>query len=301
MTTKDFRFDIKTVADDGTFEGWLSVYDVVDLGNDVVKPGAFTKTIQENSGKVPMLWQHDTKQPIGTLELSDRSEGLWVKGTLLLEIQRAKEAYALIKANVIRGLSIGYKAIADKTKVVAGVRQLSELKLFEGSVVTFPMLPAAQIQTVKSDSKDFLAELDMAETWSRRYMMMDALCGTMDTIVWSDDTAAEKITQTAESIDQFREAYLAFLPKLLTLRGDKTQATEVPNKAGRRLSSASQTMVMEAIAKLQALLGEEPGGTPKGAAPASQVAAPPSIEPEELHSLLSGFRNAVSATSISKP
>ncbi len=68
-TTKDFRLELKAVEEDGTFEGMLSVFNVVDLGGDMVMPGAFTKTIADNDGKVVMLWQHETKEPIGTLQL----------------------------------------------------------------------------------------------------------------------------------------------------------------------------------------------------------------------------------------
>ena len=81
---KHFALEIKELGS-GQFEGWLSVYDVVDLGQDLVLRGAFAKTIKENKGTVPLLWQHDTKQPIGTLELEDKEEGLWVTGTLLVD------------------------------------------------------------------------------------------------------------------------------------------------------------------------------------------------------------------------
>jgi len=160
---KDFGLEIKSIAEDGTFEGWLSVYDVVDQGSDIVRPGAFTKTIRESGGSVPMLWQHNTHEPIGILQLVDKPEGLWVKGKLILEIQRAKEAYAAIKEGVIRGLSIGYKAIEGKTKMVAGIRNLFELKVYEGSIVTFPMLPDAMIHSVKAGRRHSAATLAAIE------------------------------------------------------------------------------------------------------------------------------------------
>lgn len=289
--TKDFLFELKGVDDAGTFEGWLSVYGVVDLGNDMIQSGAFTKTIKENGGKVPMLWQHDTKEPIGSLELEDRADGLWVKGTLLMDsVQRAKEAYALIKADVIRGLSIGYKAIADKTKVVKGVRHLGEVKLFEGSIVTFPMLPVAQIATVKSEAKgDFMQELDRIETWARRSMMMDALWYSLDSIIYSNDPGDDKITQTADTLEQFRSTYLAFLPKFFEMTGMKAEPVEA--KAGRRISAATRAKLEEAAATIQALLADE-GTSEEEAAPKSAPVAA-SIEPDAVHSLLSGFRDSV--------
>lgn len=138
---KDFNLSIKSVGEDGTFEGLLSVYNVVDLGNDLVEPGAFTKTIHENKGVVPMLWQHDTKSPIGLLHMTDTAKGLAVRGELELEVSQAREAYALMKRGIVKGLSIGYKAI--KENVTGNIRRLREVRVFEGSVVTFPMNESA--------------------------------------------------------------------------------------------------------------------------------------------------------------
>jgi hypothetical protein len=63
-------------------------------------------------------------------------------------VQKAREAYALIKAGVIKGLSIGFRPV--KKQVVEGVRHLKEIDLAEGSIVTFPALPTAQIEAVKA-------------------------------------------------------------------------------------------------------------------------------------------------------
>lgn len=146
MNTK--RFDIKAIQEDGTFEGWLSLYGVTDLVGDIVEPGAFTKNIQEHGTERVLLWQHDPASPIGTIDLEERDEGLWVKGKLLLAVQKAREAYALIKAGVISGLSIGFRPI--KKQMADGVRRLKEIELAEGSIVTFPALPTAQIEAVKA-------------------------------------------------------------------------------------------------------------------------------------------------------
>jgi HK97 family phage prohead protease len=149
---KEFR--VKGIDEEGTFEGYLSVFGVVDSGKDVVEKGAFTKTIKEaEGGFVPMLWQHDEKEPIGKLFLEEDDHGLKVRGVLTLEVARAREAYALLKDGVVRGLSIGYKAI--RQPVENGIRRLKEIQLFEGSVVTFPMLKVAQVDvdSVKADEQ----------------------------------------------------------------------------------------------------------------------------------------------------
>jgi HK97 family phage prohead protease len=150
---KDFGIKIKGLdsAGLGSFEGVLAAYNNVDLGGDLIEPGSFTRTI--NSAKtIPLLWQHKTDQPIGTLTLIDGPDALRVKGQLLLELPTAKDAHALLKAGVIKGLSIGYDTIKDS--IEDGVRHLKELRLWEGSIVTFPMNELATVTGVKSLSDE---------------------------------------------------------------------------------------------------------------------------------------------------
>lgn len=148
MEHKQLQLKVNDIAQDGTFEGLLSVYGVVDLGNDRVEPGAFTKSIAERGGVVPLLWQHQINQPIGLLQLRDTPKALEVTGSLVLEVAQAREAYALLKKGVLRGLSIGYEAI--KHTMQGSIRRLQELRLMEGSLVTFPMCLPAEVTAVKS-------------------------------------------------------------------------------------------------------------------------------------------------------
>jgi uncharacterized protein len=144
---QEFRFECKSISPDGTFVGLGAVYNNVDLGNDMILPGAFTKTLAEKGGQVPLLMGHDSKLPIGLARLTDSPEGLMVRGELVLEADGSRSAYALLKKGVIRGLSIGYDTI--QAKVVDGIRKLSELKLWEISLTAFPMNPEAMITSVK--------------------------------------------------------------------------------------------------------------------------------------------------------
>jgi uncharacterized protein len=125
-----------------------SVFGNIDLGGDVVEPGAFTRTLMHKNGEVPILWQHDTKQPIGIGKARETKAGLEISGELVLQTSKAQEAYQLMKRGVLKGLSIGYDSIRDT--VTNGVRHLHELKLYEVSLVTFAMNEAAMISAVKS-------------------------------------------------------------------------------------------------------------------------------------------------------
>jgi HK97 family phage prohead protease len=157
---KTFKFEVKEMGEAGSFVGLASVYGNVDLGNDVVMPGAFTKTIHEK-GEVPILWQHDPREPIGIGRISDSPDGLVIKADLALESPTAAKAYALLKKGVLKGLSIGYDAVRDEIK--AGVRHLKEVALWEVSLVTFPMNQMANVIAVKGEMADFEKRLSDLE------------------------------------------------------------------------------------------------------------------------------------------
>jgi HK97 family phage prohead protease len=149
----DLPFDLKEATDAGKFSGVASVYGALDLGGDVVERGAFAKTLAERP-TVPVLWQHRTDEVIGEGKLRSTQAGLSIEAELDLEDPTAAKAFRKLKRGLIKGLSIGYESVKDEVK--NGVRHLQELKLWEVSVVTFPMLPAAQVTSVKSYDLDEL-------------------------------------------------------------------------------------------------------------------------------------------------
>ena len=149
MDKKFVNFELKREPDtDGVFEGYASVFGIVDQGFDVVERGAFTKSLGKR--KVKMLWQHDTSQVIGVWdEVSEDERGLFVKGRLLKDVRQGAEAIALMKAGAIDSMSIGYSTVAATDEGGGRVRKLLEVELFEISLVTFPMLPDAMLTDVK--------------------------------------------------------------------------------------------------------------------------------------------------------
>lgn len=142
-------FDFKAVDEKaGTFSGIASVYGNVDLQCDVVMPGAFTKTLRENDGQVPLLWQHDMDQPIGIARLTDSASGLLVSGEVDLDTAEGRRAHSALLKRYVKGLSIGYDTVQAKNRS-DGARELHELKLWELSIVTFP----ANTRAVVTDAK----------------------------------------------------------------------------------------------------------------------------------------------------
>lgn len=159
MQTQSFPVEVKALTEEGTFEGYASIFDNVDNGGDIVAPGAFAKSLKKGgrNGSVKMLWNHNPDEPIGIWdEFVEDSKGLLAKGRFILEVGRAKEVYALMKARAITGLSIGYRTI--KYDIVDNIRVLKELDLWEVSPVTFPMNVQAKISGVKSEGMEEITE-----------------------------------------------------------------------------------------------------------------------------------------------
>jgi HK97 family phage prohead protease len=150
MQHKAVSLELKREPDqDGSFEGYASVFGIVDQGMDVVERGAFSNSLGKR--RVKMLWQHDMAQPIGVWdEIQENERGLFVRGRLLKEVDKGREAMALLRAGAIDSMSIGYRTIEAVPEAEGRVRKLTEVDLYEISLVTFPMLPDAKVTAVKS-------------------------------------------------------------------------------------------------------------------------------------------------------
>lgn len=143
-------FEIKSLDDSGAFEGIASVYGNVDSYGDVVEPGAFSKTIAERGKSIPILWQHDSRLPIGSGEVYDTGTHLGIKGQILETVSHGGDAMRLAKAGIVKGLSIGYQVLKDSWDAERKVRLLKEIKLYEVSFVTFPANELAVLTGIKS-------------------------------------------------------------------------------------------------------------------------------------------------------
>ena len=96
MKRQDVKLELKKEPDqDGVFEGYASVFGIVDQGMDVVARGAFAKSLGRR--KVKMLWQHDMSQPIGVWDdIYEDERGLFVRGRIMMEVAKAREVMAAI-------------------------------------------------------------------------------------------------------------------------------------------------------------------------------------------------------------
>lgn len=317
------RVEIKDISPEGTFEGLLSPYGNVDQGADIVEPGAYAKTLKDRGDTRPLLWQHKPDVPIGQITLSDRADGLWCMGKLLMQLPEAQKAYLLIKAGIVKGLSIGFEAIKDS--IEGGVRKLKEIKLYEGSIVTFPMNENALITSVKGlDTKgDFNEELAAEQLQDAGRQMFCALQNALSSVLWSELSSDEKNIASETVIQQFNDAYLnyqaAFLSMIAQMNGgmEMYNAKRMERKAGAKWSAADKkslaaacgmiddghAMVKSGNDSIRALFSDEADkaatsievGTditlPSKAAPKSE----PVIDHSAAKSLIEGLRSLIPA------
>lgn len=148
----DFAFETKTVSQDGEFEGYASTFGNVDLGGDIVAPGAFATTLAKRGPRgVKMLLAHDMNKRVGVwTDLREDGKGLKVKGHIVTDLTLGRETLIELRNDMLSAMSIGYRTVKDRVDVKKGVRTLDELDLFEISLVPFPMNPKAVVTAVKT-------------------------------------------------------------------------------------------------------------------------------------------------------
>lgn len=157
MSKLEVPFELKAVDDAGNFEGYAAVFNNVDLGDDVILPGAFTRVKTTRGGKLKLALYHDLTRLVGAADYTQDDHGLYLKGKVNLAVSYARDAYELMKAEILDSMSIGFNTIKADFEERAGrrVRIIKEAELWEASFVPFGMNPAAQVLTVKSDIRLF--------------------------------------------------------------------------------------------------------------------------------------------------
>jgi HK97 family phage prohead protease len=165
--TRAFALEVRAVDDYGNIEGYGSVFDVLDSYGDRIAAGAFKASLAEHkaAGTMPaMLWQHDATLPIGVwTEMSEDDRGLKVRGRIVMETERGRETHWLLKAGAVTGLSIGFMSKEWEYDAKTDVRTLTEVDLWEVSLVTFPANGKARVTSVKSADIDAIEKPRDAE------------------------------------------------------------------------------------------------------------------------------------------
>ncbi|WP_108397567.1 HK97 family phage prohead protease [Devosia submarina] len=147
--------EIKALKESGEFEGYGSTFGgEPDAYGDVIAAGAYMDSLAAHKAKGTMpklFWQHNPGEPIGKwVNAKEDDHGLLLAGKLNMDVQRGREAYALLKAGDIDGLSIGYRIKEYSVDTDSGVWTLEKLDLIEVSVVSVGANENAVVQSVKA-------------------------------------------------------------------------------------------------------------------------------------------------------
>lgn len=147
--------EIKSLKDTGEFEGYGSTFGgEPDAYGDIIADGAYSESLalHKAKGTMPKLfWQHKSDEPIGKwLEATEDSHGLLMRGKLNMDVQRGREAHALLKAKDIDGLSIGYRIKEYNVDTETFTWTLQKLDLVEVSIVSVGANENAVVQSVKA-------------------------------------------------------------------------------------------------------------------------------------------------------
>jgi HK97 family phage prohead protease len=247
-------------------DGVASPYGTVDQGNDRIMPGAYSEDIAAFGASRPCLWQHNTREPIGTNQLMDSLTGLMTRALLPKEDDLVKgRVMPQLKCGSIGGFSIGYECMDYSFTQENGqtIRNMKKIKLYEVSLVTMPMARDAVIFSV-TKAAEHIAEFKTlgAEAKNMITGLADSLKGSntlpptdylADDVPW-DKTKALKDIKDHDGKD---DCYVGGYPVVYwTEKGFRTVPRGVFSAGVNALEAKDAPQ--DIINQLYKKLGEEP-------------------------------------------
>jgi HK97 family phage prohead protease len=139
----------------GIVTGYFSAFNNIDSDGDVIVSGAYKKTVGENGpmgrNRIMHLLQHNPLMPLAKpMELMEDGKGLRFVSKIT-ETSYGKDVIKLYAEGVFNEHSVGFEIVKSDNK--AGYREIREIKLWEGSTVTWGANPNTPIESMKSWDK----------------------------------------------------------------------------------------------------------------------------------------------------
>lgn len=254
MEHKDTKLNaFKTVdTKEGIVQGYLAFFGNVDSYGDVIQKGAFKKTIQEAGARAKYLFQHDFTQPIGKFtELKEDEAGLYFEAKLS-KAPTVQEKLLMIEEGILEENSIGYEVVKSmdvNTEERKFGRDLFELKLFEGSLVTYAANSLARITGIKSN--------DATERLKAAYDRLNKISNYLKKTKMADDNNSKLIAdeveklskQIKEDYDELKSKYDELNKELEDLKNGK-KATDNESDDKSTEEEAALIAELEAIAEV---------------------------------------------------
>lgn len=136
----------------GIVTGYFSVFGNVDSDGDMIMPGAFTKTLSDNIGRIRHLNQHNPLQPLSRPSvLKEDQNGLYFESQIS-KTSYGRDVIRLYADGVVDEHSIGFNTVREQK--AASYNELLEVRLWEGSTVTWGANEMAKATGIKSMTKE---------------------------------------------------------------------------------------------------------------------------------------------------
>ena len=178
----------------GVIKGYASVFDNIDSDNDIIRKGSYRKTITENGQRVKYLYQHDMDKPLGKMSMLEEDDKGLIFESKIAKTTLGKDVIELIKSGVITENSVGILPI--QKEMVDGVRNITEVKLYEISAVTLAANDQAVIMDVKGnyDKDKILSRYDNMAKLIRKGNISDELGFALEAEILKLKSLFQKIT-----------------------------------------------------------------------------------------------------------
>ena len=172
------------------FTGYASVFnkgygvrDQQGSYEETIKPGAFKKTLQEQDD-VRFLVNHDgiplARTSSGTLELEEDNYGLFVRAELDPSNPTVAEISSAMKRGDLNQMSFAFAAIRDEFDETGEKRNVTEAKLFDVSVVTYPANPWAGAKLRGVEIDDLHKELVEARSGDKAAEVLESFINKLE-------------------------------------------------------------------------------------------------------------------------
>lgn len=241
-------FNVEQRADGtkiGRLIGYLSVFGNKDAYGTVMVQGAFTKTLAEKD-TFPLLADHDASAVIGKFTAKQDEFGLLIDAELLLDIPRAYEKWVALKAGAINGLSVGFNCVKEEWDAVLGVTRLLEVRLWEGSVVTFPANDLALVEELRSLAPDVRRALRPVT------QVADELRGLVKVFARALGGDKEAQAQAIEALDETQAQFEALRSRIERAAAGNTQQAAIEALEGEKRQEITEEQAAELMAHWRA-------------------------------------------------
>ncbi len=226
---------VKSVNEDDRIITGIASTPSPDRDGDIMEPeGAKFRS------DTPFLWQHDRSQPIGTCTPKMVKEGLQITAKLVKPtsdmpsqlVARLDEAWASIKAGLVRGLSIGFRPIEYSFLDEGGIRFLS-WDLLEVSAVTIPANAECSIQTVKSFDRQLIAA-----SGTEKPVVKTSKTAGATALKTNKGNNTMNISEQIKSFEAKRAALAASLDEVMSKAAEEGRTLDVEEEEGYDNTSA---------------------------------------------------------------